>query len=214
MTLTLEKIFMTLKMMSWKFIVPCLVAFIICCVALGFMHGTIPIVITALTMIGINGLLVGLFLSGWLRYFKHIKHKTLGIYIIPNNVWKQNAKINLKKFKVVVQHACSLASDLCAVYRVYVPAQEIEASLKGTVVAFVDDISETAYNKKWGTKYKKIAGLCGGDCLLVEYNYTHMGSLISTALNHELNHLIMNYLSPKLDEAQRKIFKDKLGLEA
>lgn len=211
MGLTLEKIKLCLKDISWRFIVPCLVASVICIVALFFVKSIIPAVITAAALLGILGLLTGLFLTSWLKFWRYVQLKVYNYYIIPNGMFGTNEKRFKSQIKTISDALCNHVYELCALYGAFISKADVQNTLENIVIVFVDDISEEDYNERWGTKWKHISGLCGGSYVLVEFLPRHT-SLINTALEHELAHIVMMKLKNKLGSALHKTISEKLGV--
>lgn len=212
--LELRKIWLSLKMMGLGFAIPLLMAIGSCAGALPFCENAVSTIICALCLTAFVGLFLGLFLSGYLGYFRKITDRSCGLYIMGNKLWLENPENNLRRFKLVVSGACQHVYDIGRVFGCSSlhGSQDVQKLLKNTVVIFVDDIDEKGFNEQYGTKYTKIAGLCGGDKVLVEYDKGY-NSLINTALEHELLHVIDIRLHQKLPYYMWRNISDRLGLD-
>ena len=214
MKLTLEKIYLNLKMMSWKFVVPCLVASILAIVALIIScinASLVPIIISSLCALAFMGLVVGLFISTWLKYYKMIQDKVCGLYIIPNDSWFDIREANKKRFTAIVEHLADYVSTLCAIHGIMDSPKENMKFMKDVIVVFMDEISAKEYNERWGTNYKQINGLYNGQSICVVYNKSHL-SLLDTALEYELSRVIMVCLKHRMPIGTWTEINKRLGI--
>lgn len=211
--LILKKIYLTLKDISWKFIVPLLIAIILSAIAAAATVGgpIIACIISFVTLAAFVGLFVGLFTVYWLKYYGQIKYRVAGLYIVPNKRFELNAIHNSATIKIVLTYLAKHITDITSLYNFATSADKNIKKTKGTVVFFVDDISEKIYKTRYGIAYKHIAGLCGGNCIIVEFNNTHQ-SLINTAFEYEMARVVMLKLKDGMDSATWTNVCNELGI--
>jgi len=174
-------------------------------------HNSVATIISALFSLSTLGLFIGMFLYNWIRFFAKIKYITNDIFVIPNHIFDEMPSHHLKQINTIYTHLTSYVSDVCSVLGIYNDATQNKKWLKNLVVVFVNDFDEDVFNKRFGTTYKKIAGLCGGTFVSVEYNISHY-SLLDTALEYEMTRVIMMNMKETLNDSEWRILCDKLKI--
>lgn len=75
----------------------------------------------------------------------------------------------------------------------------VDKAFAKLIIFLVDDINEVYFEKRYGIKYKKIAGLASGHIAVVDIS----SGVIGSALQHEVGHVILDNCSTIKGEAEQ-----------
>jgi len=154
----------------------------------------IAFLISVASFLGFAGVWVWAVFIPWYRIYKSLRFTHAGIKFCYHRVFDAQEKIQIKSIVGVTEQ--KLTSSL-ALSKVCV----IEDAFSNLVVFFVDSINVNYYNKLMNTNYKKIAGLAWGRSILVDIS----GGIISSALGHEMGHVILDHCSSFHDEESQHV---------
>ncbi len=84
----------------------------------------------------------------------------------------------------------------------------IDRAFAGTIVFLADDINEKYFKERYGMNYKKIAGIASGKIALVDIS----GGIPSSALRHELGHIILDSCHAARSEAEHHLILSGVGV--
>ena len=217
--MTAMKIKLTLQALGLAFILPLIAAITISAVGFGYavaQYGFVSIgaLVTLAAMLGFIAVPVLAFYLFYNKFYSHIDGildmgDDVTVYVISGGLLNNVGPMAVMN---------ALATCLRRAYRAfqdvgYVVQQiEVKRPIDGLFVIFVADIDEMQYYRKWGIKYKRIAGLNLGDRVLVVKQL--MEALDATALEHEIYHSIVSAHNADLRTiGQLATVEDALGLE-
>jgi len=195
--MSFTKIKLTLKCLGLAFILPIITAIAIAAVGFGYAVDqsgflSVPTLVTLacmLTFIAIPVLAFALFYSKFYSRIDDVLDLDDGVtvYVISGGLLKN---IGPGMVQGVLLSCVQRAHRAFKSVGYAASHVEVKASLNGLFVVFVSDIDEMAYYKKWGIKYKGIAGLRMSNRILVAKQYEE--ALDATALGHEIFHVIVD----------------------
>jgi len=219
MSLKLKKIYFAFKHLGWIFIGLIGGAFILSltvAIIVGVKSISVPFFICLACAAGFLAVLLVPLILFYVKFYKlieiEIKLDGYSIYVITNNLCGNvtNFRETLRSYLVQCVLTVNHIFNECDFF---LPNnKEISKALDGLYIVFVSDISSEDYFRRWGIKYRSIAGLClPGKILVVKSIVSELGE---TALAHELGHVIKDAFYQELKRAGKETcVKNSLGLE-